>query len=166
MKLCFSDSKIQFWADRYEPQSTETQFVKLKPKVQKRGYLTKNELQKVAYWKSPRSSGHVEKNNPDYIKDITACAFSAKSERARIRVLSCLDGVGLPTASAILHLFHKDMYPILDFRAVWSIGVESYDYSFSFWWDYVTFCRELANRNDLDMRTLDRALWQYSKENQ
>ena len=166
MKLCFPESKIQYWADRYKAQSTETQFEKLKSKVQKRGYLTKNELQKVAHWKSPRSSGHVEKNDSDYVKDITSCAFSAKSERARISVLICLDGVGLPTASAILHLFHKDRYPILDFRAVWSIGVESYDYSFSFWSDYVSFCRELADRNDLDMRTLDRALWQYSKENQ
>lgn len=166
MKLRFSESKIQHWAERYEPQSTETQFVKLKPKVQQRGYLTKKELQKVAHWKSPRSSGHVQKNDLDYIKDITSCAFTATSERTKIRVLSCLDGVGLPTASAILHLFHKDRYPILDFRAVWSIGVENYDYSFAFWWDYVSFCRVLADRNDVDMRTLDKALWQYSKENQ
>lgn len=166
MKLRFPESNIQHWAERYGPQSTETGFVRLKPKVQKRGYLTKNELQKVAYWKSPRSSGHVEKNDPDHIKDITSCAFTAKSERARIRVLSCLDGVGLPTASAILHLFHKDRYPIYDFRALWSIGERNDDYSFSFWWDYVTFGRELADRNDIDMRTLDRALWQFSKENQ
>ena len=72
----------------------------------------------------------------------------------------------MPTDSAILHLFHKDRYPILDFRAVWSIGVESYDYSFSFWWDYVSFCRVLADRNNVNMRTLDKALWQHSKEKQ
>ena len=166
MKLRFPESKIQYWAERYEPQSTETQFVKLIPKVQKRGYLTKNELMRVAHWKSPRPIRHVEKNDPDYIRDITSCAFTAKSERARVSVLTCLDGVAMPTASAILHLFHKDRYPILDFRAVWSIGVESYDYSFSFWWDYVSFCRVLADRNNVDMRTLDRALWQYSKEKQ
>ncbi|MBI4851367.1 MAG: hypothetical protein HY819_06015 [Acidobacteria bacterium] len=39
-------------------------------------------------------------------------------------------------------------------------------YSFSFWWDYVLFCREIAERNSISMRVLDRALWQYSKDNQ
>lgn len=28
------------------------------------------------------------------------------------------------------------------------------------------FCRQVADRNRIDMRKLDRALWQYSKENQ
>lgn len=107
MKLRFPESKIQYWAERYEPQSTETQFVKLIPKVQKRGYLTKNELMRVAHWKSPRPIRHVEKNDPDYIRDITSCAFTAKSERARVSVLTCLEGVAMPTASAILHLISQ-----------------------------------------------------------
>ena len=64
MKLRFPESKIQYWAERYEPQSTETQFVKLKPKVQKRCYLTKTELMRVAHWKSPRPVRHVEKMIP------------------------------------------------------------------------------------------------------
>lgn len=166
MKLRFDESKIQDWANQYGPQSMETQFEKLKPRVQKRGYLTKNELGTVARWKSPRRAGLTERNDDNYIRDLTSCAFTAKSERTRVRVLTCLDGVALPTASTILHFFHKDRYPILDFRAVWSIGVENYNYSFSFWWEYVSFCRDLADRNDVDMRTLDRALWQYSKQNQ
>jgi hypothetical protein len=33
-------------------------------------------------------------------------------------------------------------------------------------WPYVQFCRDLSMRTGLDMRTLDRALWQYSKEKQ
>ena len=170
MKLRFDESKIQYWSDQNKPWGTiaeiESEFLTLKPKVQRRSYLNKDELKKVAYWKSWRRAALVEKNDDNYIKDITSCAFNAKSERARMVVLTCLDGIGWPTASAILHLFHKDPYPILDFRAVWSIGVENYDYSFSFWWDYVSFCRDVASRNDVDMRTLDKALWQYSKENQ
>ncbi len=170
MKLRFPESKIQHWADRNEPwgriAKLETEFLTLRPKIQKRSYLKKDELQKIAYWKSPRTSGYIQYNDADYIRDITYCAFTATNERARIRVLSCLDGVGLPSASAILHLFHKDDYPIYDFRALWSIGEQNDDYSFSFWWDYVEFCRDVANRNKVDMRTLDKALWQYSKENQ
>ncbi len=77
-----------------------------------------------------------------------------------------LDGVGWPTASAILHLFHKNKYPLLDFRALWSISIENYKYNFNFWWDYVLFTRKISEKNNIDMRTLDRALWQYSKNNQ
>jgi hypothetical protein len=39
-------------------------------------------------------------------------------------------------------------------------------YEFSFWWEYTQFCRKLAAEAGVSMRTLDRALWQYSKENQ
>jgi hypothetical protein len=67
----------------------------------------------------------------------------------------------------ILHLFDKGKYPILDFRALFSISVDvPSQYNFDFWWEYVEFCRELAETNDVSIRTLDRALWQYSKENQ
>jgi hypothetical protein len=39
-------------------------------------------------------------------------------------------------------------------------------YDFDLWWCYVCTCREIAAQAGVDMRTLDRALWQYSKENQ
>ncbi len=88
-------------------------------------------------------------------------------ERAKIEVLTLLDGVLWPSASVILHLFYEKLYPILDFRALYSVGLEvPKQYSFSFWWPYVQFCREVAQRNSVNMRILDRALWKYSKENQ
>ena len=34
------------------------------------------------------------------------------------------------------------------------------------WRGYTQFCRELGERASVYMRTLDQALWQYSKENQ
>jgi hypothetical protein len=33
-------------------------------------------------------------------------------------------------------------------------------------WDYLAACRRIAAEAGVDLRTLDRALWQYSKENQ
>ena len=118
-------------------------------------------------WKAPRSSGHVRKNTDDYISEISQFAFNTKSERAKIQTLTNLDGVNWPTASVILHLFDKGEYPILDFRASFSISTDvPSPYKFDFWWEYVEFCRKLAGTNEVSMRTLDRALWQYSKENQ
>ena len=88
-------------------------------------------------------------------------------ERLRIGALRCLSGVEWPTASVLLHLAHKEHYPILDFRALWSLGFDKPPaYTFDFWKKYVQTCRRLAKQQGVDMRTLDRALWQYSKENQ
>jgi hypothetical protein len=83
-------------------------------------------------------------------------------------VLTQLQGVLIPVASVLLHLAHRDPYPILDVRALWSLGVDeqpSY-YSFELWWAYTETCRALASQAGVDMRTLDRALWQYSRDRQ
>jgi len=37
-------------------------------------------------------------------------------------------------------------------------------YTFPFWEAYVTACLDLAERARVDGRTLDQALWQWSKE--
>ena len=167
MKLRFKESKILQIADRYEYPREETKLLNLKKVVNFKGYLSKDQLRLVAKWKAPRSAGYVENNTDKYVKEITAFSFTAKDERARIESLTTLDGVSWPTASVILHLFHKEKYPILDFRALWSSSMNvPTQYSFSLWWPYVTFCRNIAKRNNVDMRTLDRAMWQYSKENQ
>ena len=78
-----------------------------------------------------------------------------------------LDGVNWPTASVLLHFGARDPYPILDFRALWSLQVSvPKQYGFEFWWAYSECCRVLAKKHKVSMRTLDRALWQYSKEKQ
>ena len=167
MKLRFKESQICKIAERYEYPRKEAQLLELRNTVSQAGFLTKNELRLVAKWKAPRSAGHIEKNTDDYVQEITFWAFKAINERARIETLTILDGVSWPTASVVLHLYHKDRYPILDFRALWSAAMNvPKQYDFSFWWPYVEFCRDVARRNNVDMRTLDRAMWQYSKENQ
>jgi hypothetical protein len=70
----------------------------------------------------------------------------------------------------LLHFGHTDPYPILDFRALWSLGVDvptdAYGfYDFPLWRAYTNFCRDLADACGVPMRELDRALWRYSKEN-
>ena len=109
----------------------------------------------------------MKKNTEEYVREITSFALRAETERARIEVLTKLDGVSWPTASVILDFFHDEPYPILDYRALWSVTLERpTQYTFDFWWPYVQYCRMLAEKNKVDMRTLDRALWQYSKEDQ
>ena len=167
MHLRFDESEIESIASRYEYPREEEDLIKLRKEILSTGNLDKEQLQMVAKWKSPRSAGHVNKNSNGYVEEVTSFAFSAKDERSRIEVLTILDGVSWPTASVLLHLFHADNYPILDFRAIWSArsGVPK-QYDYLFWKSYVAFCREIAEKNNISMRILDRAMWQYSKENQ
>ena len=167
MELRFDEQGINAIANDYKIHPSEHEVIGLREHVQAYGYLTKGQLRKVAEWKSPRRAADVENNYTKYVKEVTALAFAAVDERARIEILTILDGVSWPTASVLLHLFHKDKYPILDFRALWSCSLDvPKQYSYSFWWPYVEFCREVAERNGVSMRVLDRALWQYSKDNQ
>ena len=166
-KLRFRGNRIQEIESRYDYSISEVELLELRPRVQNKGYVSKEELQKIAHWKSPRSSGHVRSNSTDYVQEITAFALKARNERSRIEILTLLDGVSWPTASVILHFCHSDLYPVIDFRSLWSVSLEvPSQYGFELWWCYVDFCRKIAQINHVDMRTLDRALWQYSKENQ
>ena len=166
-KLRCQISELIHYAALYECPQQETAILDLKTTVASRGFLLKDELRMIAQWKALRSAGHIEKNSEEYTQEVTAFALTASTERARIEVLTNLDGVQWPTASVILHFFHKDPYPIIDFRALWSVSLaQPAYYHYDFWWFYAEFCRDLSQQTGLDMRSLDRALWQYSKETQ
>jgi hypothetical protein len=164
-KLRFSFADIGYWAERYNYD--ENVILPIVASVKRRGFLTKKEFLTVCRWKTPRSQPHCQGNSPEFIREITKCALSTPSERLRIEVLTLLNGVSWPTASVMLHFFHADSYPILDFRALWSLKTKvPLKYEFDFWVDYTGYCRRLSKRCAVSMRTLDRALWQFSKENQ
>ena len=91
-KLRFPPRKIHEIAARYEYALNEDELIALKPVVKKRGYLLKSELAKVAYWKSPRSAGHIQGNSDEFVKEVTGFALKAKTGRARIELLTVLNG--------------------------------------------------------------------------
>ena len=132
-----------------------------------RGYLLRSEFLALCRWKTPRSQPRCARNRDAYIREVTRIALSTRNEELKIRVLLVLDGVSWPTASVILHFCDRGRYPILDVRALWSVGLRRLPaYSFPLWWEYTRFIRNISNRTGLSMRTVDRALWQYSKERQ
>lgn len=158
---------ITAWASRYGYPRTEKHLTQEVPQVREQGHLSKSQLRAIATWKAPRSAGQIEKNSDEFVEAITGFCMSADDERCRIAPLTLLHGVSWPTASVILHLYHPDRYPILDFRALWSLGVdEPLRQNFELWWAYTKFCRQLASENNVSMRILDRALWQFSKAEQ
>jgi len=101
------------------------------------------------------------------VKEVTRAALGSKDERFKIQALRLLEGVEWPTASVILHFCDRGRYPILDVRALWSAGLDASPcYGFKFWMEYTDFMRGLAADAGVSMRTLDKALWQYSKVKQ
>jgi hypothetical protein len=130
-----------------------------------RGRYTRGEFLLVCAWKSARSRPLVAANSAAAIGRATGAAFAAIDERLRMEALLALEGVGVPTASVLLHFAHPGDYPILDVRALESLGVRGRSvYPVSFWLEYRVACRDLAARHGVSLRTLDKALWQHSKE--
>jgi hypothetical protein len=120
----------------------------------------------VCAWKTPRSKRLVAANSRADVERATGRALAPDTDEAdRMESLLGLRGVGVPTASTLLHFAHPDGYPILDVRALESLGVKGRStYSVVFWLRYLHACRSLAARHGVSLRTLDKALWQYSKE--
>jgi hypothetical protein len=130
-----------------------------------RGHYTREEFLTVCEWKTARSRSKVATNDAAEIESATRRALASNDERERIEALLSLEGVGVPTASTLLHFAFPDDYPILDVRALESLGQRARTaYPIDYWLRYLEACRELSLRFGVSIRTLDKALWQFSKE--
>lgn len=164
-KLRFRRNRIKCWASRYSYSQGYAEAVAVGRTARKRGYLTKNELIQFFDWKTGgRGRSRCLKNTRAYVKEVTRTSFSTSNARLQIEVLALLDGVDLRVASAILHLVFPRKYPIMDYRALWSLGIKKPKYNFELWDSYCNYCKKTAQENHVGLRTLDRALWQFSKE--
>jgi hypothetical protein len=85
-----------------------------------RGYMTVGEFRAVCRWKSPRSAGHVERNNHHRVRAATGTAIRKAKDRDRIEPLLTLRGVSVPTASAVLTMIDPERYGVIDIR-VWQL---------------------------------------------
>ena len=174
MQLRFPSSQIKSLADRYVSDLSKTAYekeftiIKLKKKIQKARYLTRDELKLVGNWKTKRVSKRLLDNTNSFTKEITERAFTTTDDWDKLQTLTHLQGIGHARSSAILHLYDEDIYPILDMHAMWSIGFERESrayYRKNFWIEYVQFFRKIVSKNSVtDHRQLDRALWRYSYE--
>jgi hypothetical protein len=165
--LRFDIELIPVWAKRYDVSYDTLILEQIVPKVKARKFYNREEFLAVCRWKAPRPRRTVEDNDGDYIQAVTHTALTTPNARLRIQVLTLMRGVSWPTASVLLHFGHAQPYPILDYRALWTLRREvPKRYTFRFWQAYVAYCRELVQQAGVSMRTLNRALWQYAKENQ
>lgn len=172
MKIRLSREDVDYFLKNYENFGEryierERRVSERLPKASRRGFMNLDDLIAVADWKwsGARVRRLCEMNTEDEVKEISAVSFSAKSERLRIGSLLSLSGVRWPMASSILHFGFPGHYPILDVRAMRSVGGKT-SYTLEEWLDYIQLCREAAERLGVSMRQLDKALWAQDKHNQ
>ncbi len=128
--------------------------------------LTKGILLYIAEWKAARVKGHVNKNDEQYVKEVTQVSLSTKNEKLKIEILTLLNGVQIRMASAILFFCFPEQYTVMDYRAWDSLKAldkinGEIDDTFECWQKYNEICREIAKQNGVSLRKLDKALWQY-----
>jgi hypothetical protein len=163
-KLQFPATEIESLAGDFG-YADDAHLLALGSAARARGHYTRREFVEVCAWKTPRSRPKIAGNSAAAVRTATGRALAAADEATRMSSLLELTGVGVPTASVLLYFAFPDAYPILDVRALESLGAKPRSqYPVSFWLEYLHACREIARRHGVDIRTLDKALWQHSKE--
>jgi hypothetical protein len=135
--------------------------------VRDRGYLTRSELQKVCYWKSPRAIRHVRANTARQVRAATGRALRCRDEEGRIEALLRLKGVSVPMASAVLTLVSPRRYGVIDIR-VWKLlhghgvvtrNAEGVGLSSGNWQQFLAVIRYFARKLGVKARDVERALF-------
>jgi len=167
-KLKFPAKDIPRWAAKYDYPESDDLPAQIGELAKAEGSLTRSQFLEMARWKTSRSKSRCAKNSDEFVAEVTSAALRSNIPRFKVEVLTLLDGVDWPTASVILHFCDRERWPIIDFRAFWSLGQDSPAgrYTVDMWTAYTLYTRQLAHSAKVDMRTLDRALWAYSKQNQ
>lgn len=167
LELRFPPSQIARWAAFYAYPEEDRIIEDLSRRARARGHLLRSEFLALCRWKTPRSQPRCATNTAERVREATQIALATADEQAKVYILRTLAGVGWPTASVILHFCDRRPYPILDYRALWSVGFATAPpYTFDLWWAYTQFTRRLARSTGHDMRTIDRALWEFSRKHQ
>jgi hypothetical protein len=163
--LQFPLEQVPGYAARF-PAADDAAALAIGAKARARGHYSRPEFVAACRWKTPRSAPLVAQNSAPTVVAATRAALDlATGERERMEALLSLRGVGWPTSSVLLHLAYPDSFPILDKRALHALGVaQPSSYGHAFWEAYVAECRRLAAEAGVGGRTLDQALWQWSKE--
>ena len=159
-ELQFPIEEVAAYASRFGFEHEE-EALAIGAAARERGYYLRSEFIQICLWKTRRVSVRIQKNSDEEIAESTRLALGGEG----IKPLLGLDGVSWGRASTLLHLALPDLYPILDHRAVHALGASwPSAVSFGFWSDFVDAFRATRERAGVSGRELDRALWQWSSE--
>jgi len=135
-------------------------------------YLDLEELNEILKFKLQnqynRQKSLRQINENQTIKDITKLALNIKTENPeymdeiRIKLLSTMKGINVPTASAILALVFPKKYAIIDRRTWRYLNPDNKKTSFTIndYLSYLKVIRNCSKELSIDPQLIDMALWQ------
>lgn len=143
--------------------------------IRARGFARRGEVHAIARWKSPRRANLVKENPDDVVEAVTGVAFAlmGSAPKCATKLLAVLDGVSIPTASAILTVVDPQTFGIIDRRAWGAVGQwypgqfpekRYYQFRASEYLRYLQKIRGLAESSGLSCREVDMALWHMGGE--
>ncbi len=157
---------LEYYIDQYE---LEKQIFQLGKQIKGRGWLEKTEFLTICLWKSRRPKKLYYLNSDKEIISKSKLAFVEKDELEKIKILTDLKGVRIPTASAILSVFNPEIYPIIDIRCVQSLndlGIISWKtITEKSWIEYLSIIRNLAEQTGKTARQIEKGLFAYNRIN-
>lgn len=136
--------------------------------------LSRGEFIDICYWKSPRSIRRCERNSAKTIEKISRKVFDTRNEERKIDLLASLQGVSVPTASAVLTLTNPTHYGVIDIR-VWQLlyALQSVEgnpggqgFTVSHWLEYLQILRHQAKRMKLAVRLVELTLFKFHQGHQ
>jgi hypothetical protein len=162
----FTDTKVPALVKAYGPESDDDA-LRAGQEIASGIYSWEN-IKTIFKWKTKgRGISRLKNNECEEIADALRLAAQAETERSAMAVLCGLNGVGVPVASAILTTMFPTRFTVIDFRALQSLGCENDDDgTINFYLVYLNACKDWAEQYKCTLRDLDRALWQYSKDNE
>lgn len=179
----FDRNWLEYWSQRYRAEEMidgveDHLLCTLGPGMRRRGFLLKTELEVIGKWRSNRAQGYLRDSTPKMIEAVSGLAFSdVIHPMLRERVLCIIEGVAEQIASAVLTVWDPDCYTLLHARSVealemldrlgdlGSIGVAPRRFGgLPRYEDYLQVFGTAADRFDVDLRTLDRALSKWHRE--
>ena len=115
--MTISAQFVDHWASRYPADADREVLEVVGPRVAERGAFDRTDLLVVGRWKSVRSTGYLARNGDDFIEQVTSSALNAHDDIKHL-ILTLLDGVGVPMASAMLTACFPDRFTVIDVRAI------------------------------------------------
>ena len=135
--------------------------------ARERGYLKRDELEKVCRWKSARAIRLIKSNSGARVRTATRRALATRNERRRLQALMTLNGVSVPMASAILMLLQPHRYGVIDIR-VWQVlyamdavtkKSSGVGFNFNNWYQFLMIIRYFAKKFRVGARDVERSLF-------
>jgi hypothetical protein len=108
------------------------------------------------------------------VRQATGAVLTSRSERTRLQALTDLQGVSVPTASAILTLLNPRRYGVIDIR-VWQLlhrlglvdgNPGGTNFTFEQWERFLTVVRRFAGHFGVQARDIERTLFLIHREYQ